>query len=435
MGCIYRRRATHCKTCGGKRLTRTADRKACEAAGHTTEERQSPVYWVKYTRNGKGYAESSGSDRKKDAVALLQDREGDIVRGKPVTPKMGRLTYDDAAKDLLADFTTNKKKSYSVVERRIRKHLTPFFTGQRMSNITTTLVRAYIVKRQTDLSILHRKAKPEQKRRGYNRRQPDGTKKVIPARVIPAREEERRSASNAEINRELQILQRMFALAIKAQTILYKPSIEMLDEDNVRTGFFEPEQLTSVLAHLPTEIQPVIEFAAITGWRIASEVLPLEWRQVDFDAEMVRLDPGKTKSREGREFPFTAGLRMVLQAQHAEHERLKKAGHIFPQVFFREVAEKRGGATKPQPIKSYGKVWKSACRKAGCPGRIPHDLRRTAIRNLVRTGTSETVAMQLSGHKTRSVFDRYNITSVSDLREAAKRLDAAAQGRSGSRVV
>lgn len=90
------------------------------------------------------------------------------------------------------------------------------------------------------------------------------------------------------------------------------------------------------------------------------------------------------------------------------------------------VAEGRGGEKKPQPIVSFNKAWKVACRAAGCPGRIPHDLRRTAIRNFVRSGTSENVAMKLSGHKTRSVFDRYDIVSGEDLREAARELNIAA---------
>ena len=130
------------------------------------------------------------------------------------------------------------------------------------------------------------------------------------------------------------------------------------------------------MRHLPADLQPVIAFSYITGWRMASEVLPLEWRQVDFDAEMVRLLPGTTKNREGREFPFTAELRTVLQAQWAEHEKLKKLKppQNVPWVFFRMVAEGRGGEKKPQPITSLGKAWKAACRAAGCPGRIPHDL-------------------------------------------------------------
>ena len=124
---------------------------------------------------------------------------------------------------------------------------------------------------------------------------------------------------------------------------------------------------------------------------------------------------------------MTTELRRVLEAQHAEHERLKKAGHVCPYVFFHEVAKGRGGDKKPRAIVAFGKAWKSACRAAGCPGRIPHDLRRTAVRNLVRAGVPQTVAMQLTGHKTDSVFRRYDIVSADDLRVAVERLNAAAR--------
>ena len=71
------------------------------------------------------------------------------------------------------------------------------------------------------------------------------------------------------------------------------------------------------------------------------------------------------------------------------------------------------------------KAWKAACAQAGVPGRLPHDMRRSSIRNMVRDGVSETVAMKLSGHLTRSVFDRYNITSTRDQLRAAAQLRAA----------
>lgn len=391
MGTIYQRKEFFCRTCQRKR----PPLKACRAAGHAIDVRIAPTYWVKYSRNGKAYAESSESDLRGVAKTLLAKREGAIADGKPVTNK--KVTFADAAKDLLADYTTNKKRSHVVVKRRVVKHLTPFFEGWRMGDITTATVRAYTAHRQTQ-GIVNKKG------------------------------ERVGDVSNAEINRELALLKRMFSLAIEGGQLFHRPHIPMLTESAARTGFFEEEQFRSVVAHLPEEIRPLIQFAYITGWRIASEVLPLEWRRVDFDAGEIRLDAGTTKNGKARTFPMTSALRLLLETQDEQRKKLLKAGHIFPYVFFREVAEGRGGTKKPQRIISFKKAWKTACRKAGCPGRIPHDLRRTAIRSFVRSGTSENVAMKLSGHKTRSVFDRYDIVSGDDLRSAAQRLDDVAEG-------
>ncbi|RPI11734.1 MAG: hypothetical protein EHM71_00105 [Zetaproteobacteria bacterium] len=127
-------------------------------------------------------------------------------------------------------------------------------------------------------------------------------------------------------------------------------------------------------------------------------------------------DPGTTKNTEGRVIHLTTELQTLLEAQRAITDQYQREnGKICPWVFHRNG----------QRIESFRKAWKSACKLAGCPGRIPHDLRRTAVRNLVRAGVPERVSMQLTGHKTRSVFERYNIVSEPDLIEAARKLDIA----------
>ena len=85
-----------------------------------------------------------------------------------------------------------------------------------------------------------------------------------------------------------------------------------------------------------------------------------------------------------------------------------------------------------QKIYTFWKRWRTACELAGCPGRIPHDFRRTAVRNLNRAGVPETIAMKITGHKTRSVFDRYDITSEEDLAEASRKLQALTGTISGT---
>jgi integrase len=371
-------------------------------AGTGEIRRRGNIWWIRYYINGKRHEESSHSPKRQAAVDLLRTHGGLIARGVPITPKIGRMLFEEAAADLLTDYQANNYRSIKVATRRVRKHLTPYFQFARMADITTSDVQAYKAYRQRQ-GILNKKG------------------------------ERIGDVSNAELNRELALLKRMFSLAIKAGKLLYRPHIPMSEESDARVGFFELEQFRSVLAHLPAEVQPVIEFAYITGWRINSEVLPLEWRRVDFEAGEVRLD--KSKNGEGRVIYMTDDLRALLERQHAEHERLKKAGQIEPWVFYRMVAEERRGKKHPKRILAFAGAWKAACRAAGCPGKIPHDLRRTAVRNMVRRGVPEAVAMKLTGHKTRSVFERYNIVSDGDLRSAAEQLrglTGTGQGQSGS---
>jgi integrase len=361
------------------------------------------IWWISYKgADGKRAQESSHSTRKGVAQRLLLKRSGARLHNLPIIKNAEQLTFFDGTQGVIDDYTINKKKSVAVTTRKIEKHLRPYFVNRRLASITRDDVVAF---------IKHRQAQG----------------------IVSKRGERRRDVSNGEINRELQILKRAFSLAIKSGRIAMRPDTPMLEEDNVRQGFFEREQYESVQTHLPEDIQPVIELAYLTGWRINSEILTLEWRQVDFDGGEVRLEPGTTKNKKGRTFPFTAAVQVLLEERKAKHKKLEKAGHIIPNVFWRMVAGERGGEKKPRPILRFEKEWKAACKAAGCPGRIPHDLRRTAVRNLVRAGIPDSIAMQMTGHKTRSVFDRYDIVSAIDLKGAARRLDEVATQRTARR--
>ena len=300
----------------------------------------------------------------------LRGRRHTVIAAQPA-----RLIFRAAARDVLDDYRINRKRSLVDVQRHLRLHLEPFFGRRRMAAIATADVRRYISRRQGE------------------------------------------GAKNATINRELSVLKRAFTLAIAAGTLASRPHIALLREANVRRGFFEPEEFESVRRRLPPDLADFVSFLYTTGWRWRSEAARLCWANVAFDAGEVRLEPGTTKTGEGRVFPFTAELRALLERRRAvTRDRERELGRIVPQVFTRAHGE---------PLGTFNKAWATACRAAGVPGRVLHDFRRTAVRNLVRAGVPERVAMQMVGWKSRQMLDRYHIVSTADLIEAARKLDAA----------
>ncbi len=297
-----------------------------------------------------------------------------------MVPHADRVRFEELAEDFLNDYRVNRKRSLGRAERSV-EHLKGYFAGWKAINISTPAVRAYIAKRQ------------EQK------------------------------AENGTINRELAALKRMFTLALQAEKLLRRPYIHHLDEDNVAaTGFFGEVEFLALREALPTYLKPVAAFASTYGWRIKSELLELTWDRVDLTAGTGRLDPGSTKNREGRTVILTADLRAVLLEQWKQACLIVKKRT--PEATARDIAEAvpwvfhRSG----ERIKSFRRAWMTACKTAGLTGRIPHDFRRTAVRNMVRADIPGRVAMMISGHKTRSVFERYNVVSEGDLRAAAERL-------------
>ena len=215
------------------------------------------------------------------------------------------------------------------------------------------------------------------------------------------------TAKPATVQFELAILKQMFTLASKPPHNFPRPYIPSVEVQNTRKGFFEPDQFQAVLGHLPSYLKPLAEFAYLTGWR-KQEILTLQWRQVDFQAQTVRLEPGTTKNDDGRTFPFSTypQLKALLLGQREHTKALERAlGAIIPTVFHSDG----------KAIKSYNVAWRTACRKAGVPGRLLHDCRRTAVRNLERARVPRETAMQLTGHKSEAVYRRYAIVNEKDL--------------------
>jgi integrase len=239
--------------------------------------------------------------------------------------------------------------------------------------------------------------------------------------VIPKSVRRERMAQNLKVfdftldPGEMKAIECMFRLGQRAGKVGDRLYIAMLEEDNVRKGFFEADQWQTVATQLPADLRPVFETAYITGWRVKSELLTRQRHHVDLAAGWLRLEPGETKNKKGRMFPLTPQLRAVLDAQFAHTRALETAtGRIVPWLFHREGS----------PIKSFRRAWRTACRKAGLADRIPHDFRRTAVRNLERAGVPRSTAMEMVGHRTEAIYRRYAIADESMLRDGAAKLAA-----------
>jgi integrase len=326
------------------------------------------TWWIKYYRNGKSYRESSNSDKKMVAKKLLARREGDIAKGKVPGVQFDKIMFEDLAEGFLRDYKINQKKSLLKAERSVN-HLKKSFENHRVTQITTPRINAFIEDRLNE------------------------------------------GMANATINRELAALKRMMNLGAKQTPPMVDrvPHIPMLEENNVRIGFFEHDEFLALREALPKYLQGVVTFAYKSGWRV-TEITGLKWSNVDLKMRVVCLDIGTTKNKEGRTMYLDDELMDVFLEQR---EQQKNSGQIIPYVFPNSKGEGR--------IKVIRRSWVTACRQVGIPNKLFHDLRRTAVRNMVRSGIPERVAMMISGHKTRSVFERYNIVSEDDLRAASKK--------------
>ena len=366
------------------------------------------IWYIQYYSRGQQMRESSHSDVKMVAQKLLEQRLKESKEGQTPAVQLEKVKYEHLREALFADYRNNHRKSLRRLKDGTKlicgvPELDEFFSGRKAVHIGTDLIRKFISKRQ-DAEV------------------PNGT-----------------------INRSLAVLRRMFTLAVQDGKLRDLPYIPMLKEPPARRGFLEHEDFLRLRQALPEYLRPVTTLGFYTGMR-RGEIVRLRWSNVSLADKEIRLDAGTTKNDEPRSIPLIGELPEMLAILR---DKDPKAEFVFT----------RAG----NPLGLFRKAWASACVKAGlgrvgwycekcvewaegserkrklCTkcgnkmsyryvGLIFHDLRRTGVRNLVRAGVPERVAMAISGHKTRAVFERYNIVSGRDLRDAGRKLEAYLNG-------
>ncbi len=358
---------------------------------------ESKIWHLAYYHNGKLLRESAKTPIKMVAKKLLANREGEIAKGKMPGIHFDKVTWDELAEDFLRDYRLNGRKSLERAEYSVAR-LGEHFKGWKVPSITSAAIQRYVDDRLKWIC-----SRCVQK---FNEH--DGKCPLCDYHKL------RKPAKNATINRELAALKRMLNLGAQQTPpkVDRVPYISMLKENNTRKGFYTWEEFQAVRANLPPYLQPFVTFAFKSGWR-RGEIVNLTWSRVNLKEGTVRLEAGETKNSQARNYYLDEELRRMFQEQW---DIRKKRGTLNPYVFPGRDGQGR--------IKDPSRSWKKACDLVGIPGRLFHDFRRTAVRNMIRAGISENVAMTISGHKTRAVFQRYNITSDEDLREASRKMDA-----------
>jgi len=277
--------------------------------------RRGKTYWIKYYKDGKPFFESSRSNLKMVARELLKQREGDISQGKVPGVYFEKVKFDELAEDFLRDYKINKKKSITRAEISINQ-LKKDFEGYRVPQIKTAKIEAYIERRLNE------------------------------------------GVENSTVNRELSALKRMLSLGVKQSKVDRVPYIPMLQENNIRKGFFEHGDFLALREAMPKYLKGFVTFAYKSGWR-SSEISMLTWGHVDRDNGIVRLEPGEAKNDEGRTVYLDEELKGVFQKQWDNRKSGKK---ILPFVF-----PNRQGTDK---IKRFDKCFKIACKDAEIGNRL-----------------------------------------------------------------
>lgn len=319
-------------------------------------------FHVCYSINGQTFRESTRTQDREQAVAYLNRKLGRAANGEVLTPD--RVTITSLLDRLSEDYDIHQRADSYISKLRINKHLLPSFGSTKANKLTTVQIHAYVKKRTGE------------------------------------------GAKPATINRELSLLRRAYRLGTLAEPPLVGriPRFPKLVEDNVRTGFLEPESYRRLLAELPQDLKLLFVLAYHVGLR-KTALLNLQWKQVDFESGLIRINAPRTRNRKPtpRVLPIFGDMR----------EYLEKQPRTSPYILAR--GENR--------IKDFRASWEAACVRAGVPGLLFHDLRRTAARNMRKARVSETMIMRITGHRTRAMLDRYDISDDSDALDAGQQTE------------
>ena len=328
------------------------------------------VWWIKFYDQGRAFYESSGSKDQQDAERLLKRRQGEVVTGRFGGLAPERIRMVDLFEDVLADHKRYRRATTKDVATRIRMHLKPAIGDVRAAQLGTRHVERYIDQRREE------------------------------------------GAAEATINRELAIIRRAFSLGFKSDPprVLRQIHVPHLKEQNARQGFLEFADYIRLRNELPKEYRPVLVVGYHTGIRIG-ELRKIQWDQVDFAAGEIRLQETQTKNDRPRTVPIYGEMREWLLWAKEERDQ---SWPDCPWVFQRHRRQ----------IGDFRKAWKSACERAGLSCLLFHDLRRSAVRNMERAGIPRNVAKAISGHRTDSVYQRYDIVSRRDLASAGDRMES-----------
>lgn len=344
----------------------------------------SRFWWAQYYADGKAVRKSTGTAVKEEALKVLRRLMGDAERGLPVTD--GALRYGDLRSALIDNYVTKGNKSLAM-----------------LPDGTETI---------TGLSQLDKACGWSATERGIkiSKLTTEWTRKF-------QRERLEEGAGPSIINRSLQALRRGLNILKEDGKLAVVPKIRLLKEPSARQGFIEPAKFEELLAALPSYLRPLVAMLYYTGAR-RGEALLVEWEQVDLKRREITLRDTQTKTAEPRVLPLPSRVVALLQGIEPKRGKVFDATNLRVEWERAVVAVGLGTREKIDGGKDKHDWYRFR-------GLRLHDLRRSAVRNLIKSGAPEKVCMKISGHKTRDVFDRYHIVVTADLHAAMRGVETA----------